>query len=119
MCIRLSHATLVWVLRNFRPPQAAAGRLQSLRQIWRFLAYIYVDGAFQACLSPTTRILFVSSPALARPRAPPQDAGVEVGDTLQQVDGVLLGSYKQGMAVFKKQKGSFKLTVLREDDITI
>ncbi len=35
------------------------------------------------------------------------------------MDGVHLGSYKQGMALFKKQKGSFKLTVLREDDITI
>jgi len=59
-----------------------------------------------------------SRPALLGP-SPEQDAGVEVGDTLQQVDGEHLGSYKQGMALFKKQKGSFKLTVLREDDITI
>lgn len=44
---------------------------------------------------------------------------MEVGDTLQAVDGAPLGSYKQGMVLFKKQKGSFKLTVLREEDITI
>lgn len=50
---------------------------------------------------------------------PFQEAGVEVGDTLQQVDGVHLGSYKEGMALFKKKTGTFVLTVLREADIVI
>lgn len=66
---------------------------------------------------PCPNMRFLSLSLFPPPR--PQDAGVEVGDTLQAVDGVQLGSYKQGMALFKKQKGSFKLTVLREEDITI
>ncbi|CAM9529065.1 unnamed protein product [Ectocarpus sp. 12 AP-2014] len=52
-------------------------------------------------------------------KGPAEVAGVEVGDTLQKLEGVVLGSYKEGMAMFKKQTGSFSLTVLRQDEITI
>lgn len=48
-----------------------------------------------------------------------QAAGIETGDTLQKLDGVALGSYKEGMEMFKKQSGSIVITVLRQDDITI
>ncbi|CAM9947506.1 unnamed protein product [Scytosiphon promiscuus] len=50
---------------------------------------------------------------------PAEAAGIETGDTLQKLDGVTLGSYKEGMEMFKKQSGSIVITVLRQDDITI
>lgn len=46
----------------------------------------------------------------------PQEAGIEPGDTLQQVDGVQLGSYKEGVEIFKKLRGPVVLTVLRQND---
>lgn len=67
-----------------------------------------VVGSF--CLPPHVCLSFLFAP---------QVAGVEVGDTLQKLEGVVLGSYKEGMAMFKKHKGSFSLTVLRQDEITI
>lgn len=54
-------------------------------------------------------------PSLPRSQA----GGIEVGDTLQKLDGVTLGSYKEGMEMFKKQSGSVVITVLRQDEITI
>ncbi|CAB1102341.1 unnamed protein product [Ectocarpus sp. CCAP 1310/34] len=50
---------------------------------------------------------------------PASAGGIEVGDTLQKLDGVTLGSYKDGMEMFKKQSGSVVITVLRQDEITI
>ncbi|CAM9655777.1 unnamed protein product [Scytosiphon promiscuus] len=50
---------------------------------------------------------------------PAQAAGIEVGDTLQKLDGAQLGSYKQGMSMFKEKTGSFVITVLRQDEIHI
>ncbi|CAN0245837.1 unnamed protein product [Ectocarpus sp. 12 AP-2014] len=50
---------------------------------------------------------------------PASAGGIEVGDTLQKLDGVTLGSYKDGMDMFKKQSGSVVITVLRQDEITI
>lgn len=43
-----------------------------------------------------------------------QAAGLEVGDTLQQVDGVHLGSYMDGMEVLDKQFGPVVLTARRK-----
>lgn len=44
-----------------------------------------------------------------------QAAGLEVGDTLQQVDGVQLGSYIDGMETLDKQFGPVVLTALRKN----
>lgn len=85
---------------------------------WESIVYLKCVTCFVA--RAYRRVVPLSNPHLPRPpHKYPQDAGVEVGDTLQAVDGTELGSYKQGMALFKKQKGTFKLTVLREEDITI
>ena len=45
-----------------------------------------------------------------------QEAGIEPGDTLQEVDGVKLGTYKDGVEIFKKLRGPVVLTVLRQND---
>lgn len=63
-------------------------------------------------ISVSAHRLFLSFPS-------PQEAGIVVGDTLQKVNGEDLGSYKEGMALFKKQTGTFTLTLLREADIVI
>lgn len=43
-----------------------------------------------------------------------QAAGIKVGDTLQKLGGVPLGSYKDGIEMFKKQRGDVVLTILRQ-----
>lgn len=43
-----------------------------------------------------------------------QIAGIRVGDTLQKLGGVPLGSYKDGIEMFKKQRGDVVLTIMRQ-----
>ncbi|CAB1106835.1 unnamed protein product [Ectocarpus sp. CCAP 1310/34] len=47
---------------------------------------------------------------------PAEAAGIEVGDTLQRVGGVPLGTYKEGIELFKKLRGPVVLTVCRQND---
>ncbi|CAM9808765.1 unnamed protein product [Scytosiphon promiscuus] len=47
---------------------------------------------------------------------PAEAAGIEIGDTLQMVDGVQLGTYKEGIEMFKKLRGPVVLTVFRQND---
>lgn len=68
----------------------------------------------QPCLCPPFRRRDV---ICVRPSVPRfQEAGIEPGDTLQEVDGVKLGTYKDGVEIFKKLRGPVVLTVLRQND---
>lgn len=49
----------------------------------------------------------------------PQAAGIESGDILYKLDGVPLGSYKDGLSLFKNKTGPVVITCIRQDDVTI
>lgn len=47
---------------------------------------------------------------------PPQEAGVQLGDTLEQLDGVYLGSFQEAIERLKQRRGTVVLTLLRQKD---
>lgn len=46
----------------------------------------------------------------------PQEAGVQLGDTLEQLDGVHLGSFQDAIEKLKQRRGTVVLTLLRQKD---
>ena len=48
-----------------------------------------------------------------------QAAGIESGDILYKLDGVRLGSYKEGLALFRNKTGPVVITCFRQDDVTV
>lgn len=48
-----------------------------------------------------------------------QAAGIESGDVLYKLDGVPLGSYKEGLALFRNKTGPVVITCIRQDDVTV
>ena len=48
-----------------------------------------------------------------------QAAGIESGDVLYKLDGAPLGSYKEGLALFRNKTGPVVITCIRQDDVTI
>lgn len=48
-----------------------------------------------------------------------QAAGIESGDILCKLDGAPLGSYKEGLALFRNKTGPVVITCIRQDDVTI
>lgn len=47
---------------------------------------------------------------------PPQEAGVQLGDTLEQLDGVHLGSFQDAIEKLKQRRGTVVITLLRQKD---
>ena len=45
-----------------------------------------------------------------------QEAGVRLGDTLEQLDGVHLGSFQDAIDRLKQRRGTVVLTLLRQKD---
>lgn len=46
----------------------------------------------------------------------PQEAGVQLGDILEQLDGVYLGSFQEAIERLKQRRGTVVLTLLRQKD---
>ncbi|CAM9868270.1 unnamed protein product [Discosporangium mesarthrocarpum] len=49
-------------------------------------------------------------------RNPGQEAGVQLGDVLEQLDGMHLGSFQEAIERLKQRRGTVVLTLLREKD---
>lgn len=47
---------------------------------------------------------------------PPQEAGVQLGDILEQLDGVHLGSFQDAIEKLKQRRGTVVITLLRQKD---
>lgn len=66
-------------------------------------------------LAPTCLLLFfVFSTSFLFVCVAPQEAGVQLGDTLEQLDGVHLGSFQEAIERLKQRRGTVVLTLLRQ-----
>lgn len=121
------------VSRSFPSPCLVSFRFFKFGQYFSVCVVVSFTGCYHIflCLLPISFTVWCTFPGLSFDDPPPpppphtsvpmircapQEAGVQLGDTLEQLDGVHLGSFQDAIERLKQRRGTVVLTLLRQKD---